>query len=145
MTSGVLLDTDAAIWLREESIDTKAFEEIVRAGLAGVAYVSPVTAWEIGLLSRPERSSRALPQFLPDPRQWYLDLVGNSLLTETALTAGILVASSNLPGGFHNDPADGMLVATARALDCALVTSDRKILAYGAQGHLAVIPCRVMS
>ena len=46
------------------------------------------------------------------------------------LTPSIVVESTQLPGSFHNDPADQMIVATARHLDCSLLTVDEKILRY---------------
>lgn len=145
MTSGILLDTNAAIWLQEGFLDATAFDDIVRAGFAGTAYVSPVTAWEIGMLSQPKRAGRSMPDFFPSPQEWYAQLVGQPLLTQTALTADILLSASALPGDFHNDPADRMLVATARALGCAIMTSDSKILAYAKEGHVKAIRCRTMS
>jgi len=46
------------------------------------------------------------------------------------LTPEIAVASTQLPGSFHRDPADQIIVATARLHGCPLVTSDSKILDY---------------
>jgi PIN domain nuclease of toxin-antitoxin system len=43
-----------------------------------------------------------------------------------------------LPGDFHTDPADRLLVATTRRENAVLVTQDRKILGYGASGHVRV-------
>ncbi|MCL5998891.1 MAG: type II toxin-antitoxin system VapC family toxin [Chloroflexi bacterium] len=42
----------------------------------------------------------------------------------------IAIESTRLPGEFHRDPADQMIVATARVYGCPLVTSDDKILNY---------------
>jgi len=42
----------------------------------------------------------------------------------------VAVGSTQLPGSFHRDPADQMIVATARHYDCPLVTLDRLIRAY---------------
>jgi PIN domain nuclease of toxin-antitoxin system len=46
------------------------------------------------------------------------------------LTPEIAVASTQLQQPFHKDPADQIIVATARLLDCALATDDAQILAY---------------
>jgi PIN domain nuclease of toxin-antitoxin system len=46
------------------------------------------------------------------------------------LSPEIAVGSTQLPGGFHRDPADQIIVATARANRCQLVTSDEKMLVY---------------
>jgi PIN domain nuclease of toxin-antitoxin system len=57
------------------------------------------------------------------------------------LNPTILVSSSNLPGVIHGDPMDRILIATARALDLVLVTSDRPILKYAEAGHLRTLAC----
>ena len=51
----------------------------------------------------------------------------------------IAVASTRLPGDLHGDPADRLIVATARHLGAVLVTADKQLLAYGALGHVAVL------
>lgn len=53
------------------------------------------------------------------------------------LTPRIVVESTQLPGTFHRDPADQMIVATARVYDCPLITVDEKIRAYT---HVKVAP-----
>ena len=53
----------------------------------------------------------------------------------------IAIEAAMLPGDFHRDPADRLLVATARLLDLTIVTSDAKILAYAAAGHVRAIAC----
>lgn len=58
-----------------------------------------------------------------------------------ALTAEIAIDTSYLPGAFHSDPADRMVVATARRLGAAVVTRDRKILDYASAGHVAAMVC----
>jgi transcriptional regulator with XRE-family HTH domain len=58
-----------------------------------------------------------------------------------ARTAGFLIDSSFLPGDFHDDPADRIIVATARAFDLTVVTRDRAILAYARQGYVLALPC----
>ncbi|MET0179326.1 MAG: PIN domain-containing protein [Novosphingobium sp.] len=62
-------------------------------------------------------------------------------LTPVALSARIMVASTQLPGRLHADPADRMLIATARELGVPLMTRDAGIHAYAAQGHCQVVSC----
>jgi len=55
------------------------------------------------------------------------------------LTPEIAVASARLPAAFHGDPADRILVATARDHGLTLVTKDERIRAYGAAGYVDVL------
>jgi PIN domain nuclease of toxin-antitoxin system len=57
------------------------------------------------------------------------------------LTPEIAVRSAHLPGNVHGDPADRMLIATAMLMGLKLMTRDRRLLDYAAQGHLSVSPC----
>ena len=56
------------------------------------------------------------------------------------LSPEIAIQSRRLPGQFHGDPADRILVATARVTGARLMTSDRKILAYGRLRHAPMVP-----
>lgn len=57
------------------------------------------------------------------------------------LTADIAIESCSLPGDFHGDPADRMIVATARILNVPLMTRDKKIEAYGQKGYVEIVVC----
>ena len=52
-----------------------------------------------------------------------------------------MIASSYLPGKLPKDPTDRIMAATARELGATLITRDRALLDYGAQGHVAVLEC----
>src|SRR5438309_272326 len=55
------------------------------------------------------------------------------------LTPEIAIESSRLPGQFHGDPADRILLATARMTGARLLTKDERLLAYGRQRHAPVL------
>ena len=57
------------------------------------------------------------------------------------LSARMAIEASYLPGKFHGDPIDRMLVATARVKNLTLATRDEKILAYSEQGYLNALAC----
>jgi PIN domain nuclease of toxin-antitoxin system len=57
------------------------------------------------------------------------------------LSPELLIASSYLPGKPPKDPMDRIIAATARELGATLITRDRTLLAYGKQGHIAVVEC----
>lgn len=75
----------------------------------------------------------------------HLEWVKNALqipgLSLIALTPEAAMEASNLPGQFHGDPADRLLVATARHLGATLVTADECILEYGRQKHVRFLAC----
>src|SRR2546425_10180462 len=133
----ILLDTCALLWtMNQEPILPAARKVISRAASAGGLYVSPVSAWEIGLLVRRGRLELQVAAETCIDRVFRLPGV-----RVAALTPEIAVRSSYLPGDLHEDPADRLLVSTAIAMGLKLVTRDRRLLDYGARGFAAVMAC----
>jgi PIN domain nuclease of toxin-antitoxin system len=122
-----------------DAIAQSAIAAMSEARAADGLLVSPVSAWEIGLLSRPDRP--ATIRFLPDPKTWFARFLAAPGVRETSLTPDIAIDSSHLPGPLHGDPADRLLIATARHLGVPIVTRDRHILDYAAHGHVRVVAC----
>lgn len=139
MTDAILLDTHVAIWLSLGTLPDPALESLTRAGDRSGLLVSPVVAWEAGLLASRSASATNAPP--GDVRVWYRRLLANPVISECVFDGEIAIASTMLPGDFHRDPADRFLVATARSLGCTLMTRDEKILVYAAQGHVKAVPC----
>jgi PIN domain nuclease of toxin-antitoxin system len=138
----ILLDTCAVIWLANaEALPAPVIETFRRASQAGGIFVSTASAWEIGLLSRPRANRPLVLEFLPDPKTWFARFLAGPGIQETPITAAIAIDASYLPGDFHPDPMDRLIVATARHLGLPIVTSDREIIAYAQAGHVAVIAC----
>jgi PIN domain nuclease of toxin-antitoxin system len=135
--SAVLLDTHAALWL-DSGIEMRAeaVAAIETAAMAGGVLVSAVSAWEIGLLVRKNRLILDL-----DPAAWLDRLIAQPGVRLVPLQGSVAIRSSFLPEPFHGDPADRLLVATARELCAPLVTRDARILAYAAIGHLRALAC----
>jgi PIN domain nuclease of toxin-antitoxin system len=137
-TSELLLDTCAAIWLSLQApMSPQSVAAIDEASDQGLPlWLSLVTAWELGLL---HKSGRAPMTQSPHAIfQAFLRLPG---VQPQQLTADIFIDSSLLPGELHGDPADRILIATARALDLTIVTRDRHILDYASRGHVRAIAC----
>jgi PIN domain nuclease of toxin-antitoxin system len=136
----VLLDTCAVIYFANgDPMAKPAVDAIIQAGYADGVYISPVSAWEIGLLSRPGRLNTV--HFLPDPKTWFARVLGAPTVRHAAFTPDIAIDSAHLPLPLHGDPADRLLIATARHLGMPIVTRDRQIAAYAAAGHVQVIGC----
>lgn len=133
----ILLDTCAVIWLQAGSVfrpeSEAALQEAQEIGTQ--VLVSPITAWEIGLLVSKGRLILSLP-----PLNWFEQML--DLGVDLApLTPDILIASSQLPGPLLRDPADRIIAATARAMGYRLMTRDRPLLDFAASGQVAAIAC----
>jgi PIN domain nuclease of toxin-antitoxin system len=61
---------------------------------------------------------------------WIESALAGPGVTLLDLHPRIVVESTQLPPHFHRDPADQLLVATARVLQCPIMTEDSKIAAY---------------
>jgi PIN domain nuclease of toxin-antitoxin system len=135
--SPLLLDTNAAIWLSRDELKAAASEKLDEAARAGVAtYLSPITAWEIGLLVSRSRLSLGTT-----PQRWFTRILAMPNVHLAELSPDILIASSFLPGTPPRDPADRILLATAREVGATLVTRDRLLLKYGEDGQVSTIAC----
>jgi PIN domain nuclease of toxin-antitoxin system len=108
---------------------------ISRAATAGNLRVAAITLWELAMLASRNRVVLGKPVV-----QWMGDALIASTTSVEPLDARVAAESYELPGRFHGDPADRMIVATARIMNATLITRDRQILDYAAQGHLAAIP-----
>jgi len=138
MRRKLLLDTCAAIWLVEgASLSAAAREAIDEAyGLGEPVRVSPISAWEIGMLISRGRVTAPIT-----PLAWFQQLVAIDGISLSPLGVETLVGSSFLPGTPPRDPADRMIVATAREGGLTVVTRDRKILDYAETGHVLALAC----
>jgi PIN domain nuclease of toxin-antitoxin system len=136
--SSLLLDTHAAIWITEdEPLASGAIEAIDAAYRTGsTIFVSAITAWEVGLLVSRNRLS-----LVAKPERWFQRLLAIPGVKLADLSPDILIASSFLPGEPPKDPADRIILATARDLGATLVTRDRLLLKYGEAGQVSTVAC----
>jgi PIN domain nuclease of toxin-antitoxin system len=135
----VLLDTCAIIWMIDEQPMTKrALQAIRQAARQHSVLVSPISAWEVGLLATKNRHPFT---FRPSPAAWFTNLLAKAGIRMVQLEPRAAIEAAFLPGNLQRDPADRLLIATARALDVPIVTRDERILAYAGQGHVQVIAC----
>lgn len=122
----ILIDTHIWIWwITDEARISAQHSQLIRDRLADGVGVSVISIWEIANLVRLGRLELTMPV-----GHWVgraLAIPGVRLLD---LTPRVAIEASELPGDFHRDPADRLIVATARIHDCLLLTADAKILAY---------------
>jgi PIN domain nuclease of toxin-antitoxin system len=137
MRSPFLLDTCAAMWIVSGEIPQQAADALSEARVAGLlAYVSPITAWEVGMLASKGRFRSPYT-----PQRWFEQLMSKSDTELAELSPKVLLESSFLPGNLHRDPADRIIAATAREFGFTVMTRDGPLLDYAAQGYLSVIEC----
>lgn len=132
----LLLDTHVLIWLAEglDQLDAAARRAIDAACTTDGLCVSAISFWEVAMLAQRGRISLSSPVSL-----WRRTVLGQPGLIETPVTGDIGVEAATLPGGAHGDPADRLLIATARVLGLRLATHDRAILDYASAGHVRVL------
>src|ERR1700745_151453 len=110
MIAPILLDTCSAIWFANKELSKSALDAIDRAHTHGEpVYISPITAWELGLLVSHGRIHLHMP-----PARWFAKLQQQPGMQLAHMPPEVLIASSFLPGNPPRDPADRIFAATAR-------------------------------
>lgn len=124
----IVLDTHALIWWASGDtarLSTNAAAAIQAEMAGGEIIVSSISAWEIAMLVRGGRLAVSM-----DVAEWLTVVEDIEVVRFVPVDNEIGVKSTELPGEFHKDPADRIIVATARKLAAPLVTADEKIRAY---------------
>ena len=132
----LLLDTHVLVWsVREsprlESVTKKVLNEAARQSLI---VISAITPWEIGLLVNKGRL-----ELEADVMEWIREALAKPGVRLAPLDPEIAVASTRLPFEMHADPADRILVATARRLGATLVTADGALLDLSKKGYFRAL------
>jgi PIN domain nuclease of toxin-antitoxin system len=135
----ILLDTHVLIWAMEDrrNLGIAAADIIDEATFSDGAYVSAITCWEISMLVDKDRLG-----LRQGTRAWMEEVLAKPGLFLAPVESEIAIDAGQLPENPHGDPADRIIMATARALDCPLLTADQAILDYAAAGHLEAIDAR---
>jgi PIN domain nuclease of toxin-antitoxin system len=129
----IVLDTHVWVWWVHGDARLPADYALLVAGHESDGLgVSAISCWEIAKLI--EHGRLTLPCGVSEWLDTALAYPGVRLLE---LTPRVAVESTQLPGTFHKDPADQIIVATARIVDCALMTLDHKIRGYP---HVKLVP-----
>lgn len=124
----IVLDTHALLWWangERAQLSAAAASAIDAEMDGGQILVSSMSAWELAMLV--ERGRVALSM---DIASWLDTLSQIDAVQMVPVDSEIAVKSVQLPGDFHKDPADRIIVATARKFAAPLVSADEKISAY---------------
>lgn len=133
----LLLDTHCWIWAQlglVQNLSRAALQSIKDAEREGNLRISVISIWELAMLESNGRI--ALPM---NVRTWVDQALSKPGISVTPLTPDIAIESVHLPGDLHGDPADRMLVATARVLGATLATKDARLIRYSRQRRVKAI------
>jgi len=137
VSKSVLLDTHALLWLvNGEKLPEPARDAIRSAAATAALFVSPISAWEVATLIRKRRL--ALNQ---DAEDWFEGVLKIPGIALASMDWKVLTRSVTLPGEPPKDPADRILISTARRQQLCMITRDREILEYARAGHVDALTC----
>ncbi len=123
----IVLDTHTLVWwVTDDPLLSRAAKSAIdKTKRRGEIIVSSMSAWEIALLVERDRLVLTM-----DVSSWLATVEQIEQVRFLSVDVEIATKSVSLPGQFHKDPADRMIVATARKLAVPLVTKDEKLRAY---------------
>lgn len=122
----ILLDTHIWIWWIDQNQKLKDWQkQLIQNNQENGLGVSIISCWEVSKLVELGRID-----FENSIEEWMDTALTYEGIQLIELTPEIAIQSTKLPGNFHKDPADQILVATAILYDIPFLTSDEKILEY---------------
>jgi PIN domain nuclease of toxin-antitoxin system len=129
----LLIDTHVWLWLMEGSAELKpdTLAILDEAAADGSLHLSVISVWEIAMLVSRGRLRLSKPL-----QAWIEDSLADPGPALQPISVAAAMESCLLPNGFRSDPADEIIVATARVQGATLLTRDRRILDYAAAGHV---------
>ncbi len=124
----ILLDTHIWIWLLsgvEKAVSPKLRSLVEDLTPSESVRVSAISAWEVGMLVAKKRIS-----FTMDVKEWVYRALRAPGIGVEPVGPDIAIESTCLPEDFHGDPADRILIATAKHIGATLITHDKQILRF---------------
>ena len=128
----LILDTHILVWYAEGIKLSKQQADLIdKTRIEKKLFISAITVWEISMLSSKGRLVLASPI-----KEWVNSLLTVSGIKLVDLSSDILIESSLLPNYEYKDPADRMIISSARITNSHLMTFDQKIINYANLGYL---------
>ncbi len=123
-----LIDTHILLWWHgdRDRLSREQQDVIADAGADSPLEVSDISLWEVAMLYSLGRVRLTIPL-----REWLDKAVAAPLVRRHGISPAVAAELASLPDSFHRDPADRILVATARVLGATLLTRDRRIAEAG--------------
>lgn len=135
----ILLDTHAWIWLMigDKRLSSSFIKSIDSLKNEAKIFISAISVWEFGMLVEKKRIEVDM-----DPMKWVDLALAMDRVELVEISPRIAIQSTRLPGTIHGDPADRIIVATARQTNALLVTHDAQLITYGKGKFISVYdPC----
>ena len=133
MNNPIVLDTHVLLWalLQPEELSENIKQHINLAQDNSQLFLSSISLWEIAMLKFKKRIN------IYEPIKDFLESIANinGLLIKD-ISPEIAAESVSLMDDFHGDPADRIIVATAKCYGATLLTRDQKILSWADLGHI---------
>ena len=122
-----LLDTHVWVWwnMSPERLSGRTRSLLSSPSKYEELLLSAISAWEFSKLLEKRRLAISCA-----PEEWIGRALEMPKLRLAPLTATVAYRSTVLPPPFHDDPADQIIVATAREENAVIITSDRRIRSY---------------
>jgi PIN domain nuclease of toxin-antitoxin system len=131
----LLLDTHVWLWyVLGIELKKSIVKTITEALEQGESYVAAISLWEVAMLSKKKRIIFEMPCL-----EWINKAIELTRIQVVPLSPAIAAESCHLPGKFHEDPADRMIVASARVTSLTLVTRDKNILEYSSHKYISIL------
>ena len=123
-----LLDTHVLLWWHGERdrLSPRQLEVIAAADEETPLQVSDISLWEVAMLYELGRIRLTIPL-----REWLEKAVAPPLVRRHGVSPAVAAELASLPESFHRDPADRILVSTARVIGATLLTRDHRIAEAG--------------
>lgn len=136
----LLLDTHVLFWLLTGAAELSCTDirtAIERASEREALFISAISAWEIAAME-----GQGVLLFSIPSSEWLLLAATTPGIRTLDLDPAIAAEAASLPGPFPGDFVDRAIVATARRLNCVLLTADPGLLAYADRGYLRAAAVR---
>ncbi|NRB11565.1 MAG: type II toxin-antitoxin system VapC family toxin [Rickettsiaceae bacterium] len=131
----LILDTHVLLWYVEGiQLKNNIINLIDSKRHLGKVFISSISIWEIALLSIKGKIVFSIPV-----KEWIDQVLSTLELKIIELKHNILIESCELLNYPHKDPADRMIIASARETNAHLLTADKKIIDYHKQGYLKAV------
>ena len=122
----IVLDTHVWWWSISEPVElSRRARQLIKKTPPDQRAIASISIWEFAMMV-----TRGRIELMISPDEWLDYVVHQTGLAIIELNPQIAMESCSLPGEFHKDPADRIIVATARVSRCKLITKDQKIIEY---------------